>query len=234
MYRIVKRIFDFTSSLLVLLILSPLFLLVMLILRLTDEGNVFYMQERVGLDNRAVNIYKFVTMRSNSELYGSITRKGDPRILPVGKFLRNTKINELPQLLNVLKGELSIVGPRPLFEEGFLLYPEGVQKQIYMDNKPGLTGIGSLFFRSEEEMLENLGEDTMAVYKEYIMPVKGELELWYRREKNLWIDLKIVLLTALSLFVPHQDLHLKAFKTLPISAVEGYKNLRTRISLRQN
>ena len=130
MYSLTKRIFDILISFLALIILIPLFIPIILILRLTGEGEIFYFQERVGLDNKTIKIYKFATMLKNSEQMGTgiYTAKNDPRILPFGNFLRKTKINELPQIINILNGDISLVGPRPLIRKTFELYKEHDQK----------------------------------------------------------------------------------------------------------
>lgn len=229
MYLIVKRCVDLITALIAVLILSPLFVTVIIILRFTGEGEIFYRQERVGRNNNPVYLLKFVTMRKNSEKMGSITRKGDPRVLPFGKLLRAMKINELPQLLNILAGDLSLVGPRPLVLDGFEMYPKHVQELIYRNNQPGLTGLGSLFFRNEEEMLERLGEDTEKSYREEIMPVKGELELFYKENKNCWIDFKIIIFTALAVLFPRNILHLKAFNGLSHKVIESYQKLHSSV-----
>jgi len=203
----------------------PFCLIIIIILKCTGEGKVFYLQRRIGKNNKPFNIYKFITMRKGSESAGSITYKSDPRILPFGKFLRNTKINEIPQLFNIFKGDISIVGPRPLVEEGFLQYPENVQKLIYKDNKPGLTGMGSLFFCSEEEILTRLNKDIKTAYKEDIMPIKGELELWYREHKNIWVDFKIIILTPLAVGFPNNQLYTKVFNNIDSGIMDRYKEI---------
>ena len=148
MYPSLKRLFDLLFAGLAIIILSPLLIPVVIGLRLTGEGYVFYLQERVGYRNRLFNIYKFATMLKDSPNMagGIITTKRDPRITPMGGFLRKTKINELPQLLNVLRGEMSFVGPRPVMQLSFDQYPPDVQEVIYQVT-PGITGIGSLIFR---------------------------------------------------------------------------------------
>ncbi len=224
-YAVIKRIIDIFISLISLIIFSPFLLIVMLVLKCTGEGEVFYLQERVGLDNRKFVIFKFTTMRKNSEQEGGITYTGDPRVLPVGRFLRKTKINELPQLFNMLKGDISIVGPRPLMEDGFAQYPREIKENIYLNNKPGLTGLGSLFFRDEERFLSQKPKQAKSIYANKIMPVKGKLELWYKEHKNIWIDLKIIVLTAISIFFPQNTLHIKAFKGMSAQLIKDYLQL---------
>jgi lipopolysaccharide/colanic/teichoic acid biosynthesis glycosyltransferase len=124
-----------------------------------------------------------------------------------------TKINELPQLINVFKGDMSIVGPRPLMDVSFKLYPEEVQKQIY-NSKPGMTGIGSLIFRDEEKIISD-AEDPKAMYAA-IYPYKGALELWYQKNASLYTDFMIIFLTAWSILAPKNQLTHKIFKGLPV------------------
>ena len=152
MYLVVKRFVEFNLSLLALIILSPLLVPVMIILKLTGEHEVIFLQKRIGYKNKEFNIWKFATMMKNSPTMGAgeITLRDDPRVTPVGRVLRRTKINELPQLINVLKGDMSIVGPRPLMRESFELYSPEVQRVIY-ETHPGITGIGSVIFRDEEK-----------------------------------------------------------------------------------
>lgn len=189
---------------------------VILILRATGEGEVWYLQERVGQHGKRFKVYKFATMRRDSEVTGTrdITLRGDPRVLPVGRFLRKGKINELPQLINILKGEMSFVGWRPLMPAGFAYYPEHVQRRI-VRMKPGLTGIGSIVFRDEEAITERSSKPPRAVYREDIAPYKGELELWYQDRQSFWLDMKIIVVTALVVFNPSRTSHLALFPELP-------------------
>ena len=142
-----KRLLDLVISGLSILVLIPLLLPIILLLRITGEGEVFFSQERMGKGGSLFSLHKFATMLKDSPNIGSgtLTVKNDPRILPLGKFLRKTKINELPQLFNVFKGDMSIVGPRPQSSRNFLAFSEDVQKNIMLVS-PGLTGLGSIFF----------------------------------------------------------------------------------------
>lgn len=181
---------------------------------LTGEHEVFYFQKRIGYKNKPFKIWKFATMYKNSSSIGSkeITVRNDPRVTKFGRILRMTKINELPQIINVYKGEMSIVGPRPLMEVSFNLYPAKVKKLIY-NSKPGITGIGSLIFRDEEKIISE-AVDPKRMYAS-IYPYKGELELWYLRNASLLTDIKIIFLTAWGIFFPENNLGLKVFKSLP-------------------
>jgi len=154
MYLLVKRFFDLIFSLLALIILSPLLIIVIIILALTGEHEIFFFQKRIGYKNKDFNIWKFATMAKNSPNIGTgvITLRNDPRVTKVGRFLRKTKINELPQIINVLIGNMSLVGARPQMRKGFALYTEDVQKVIY-NTRPGITGIGSIIFRDEEKII---------------------------------------------------------------------------------
>jgi len=178
MYAAVKRFFDILFSLLALIILSPLLLPIILLLKLTGEHEVFYFQKRIGFLNREFNIWKFATMVKNSPNIGTgeITVRNDPRVTKMGRFLRKTKINELPQIINVLTGDMSIVGPRPLMKISFDHYTEEVQKIIY-HTRPGITGIGSVIFRDEEKIISE-SNDMQAAYKQ-IFQYKGQVEMWY-------------------------------------------------------
>ena len=145
MYLVTKRIFDIISSSLLLIFLMPLLLPIIILLKITSEGEIFYFQERIGKNNKPFMIFKFATMLKNSSKMhgGYITVKNDPRLTFMGAFLRKTKINEIPQLLNIILGHMSVVGPRPVMRESFRAYPENVREVIYRV-KPGLTGIGSI------------------------------------------------------------------------------------------
>lgn len=218
MYKFFKRASDIVSSAIALILLSPLLIPIVIGLKLTGEGYIFYFQERVGLKNKLFDIYKFATMLKDSVNMkgGLITTKKDPRITPMGGFLRKSKINELPQLLNILFGHMSVVGPRPVMQKSFDQYPEDVQKVIY-NVKPGLTGIGSLIFRDEEELITEVrdnGGDTWAFYREKIYPYKGKVEQWYQENQSFWVDIKIIFLTAWAILFPKTNAH-SYFSGLP-------------------
>ncbi|RXQ93853.1 sugar transferase [Ancylomarina salipaludis] len=211
-----KRIIDFTASLIAILILSPILIPVVIGLLLTGEHYVFYFQKRIGYKNQYFNIWKFATMLKDSPNLGTglHTTKRDPRILPMGGFLRQTKINELPQLFNIFFGSMSIVGPRPLVDKTFEPYPQHVKDVIY-NVKPGLTGIGSIVFRDEEQLLSETKMPLDQYYKLHISPYKGELELWYQKHQSFYTDMMIIFLTAWVIVSPKSDLVHKIFKDLP-------------------
>ena len=219
MYYILQRTFDVLSSGIAILILSPILIPVIIGLKLTGEGYVFYKQERVGYKNKKFLIWKFATMLKDSANMpgGIMTTKKDPRITPMGRFLRKSKINELPQLFNIFFGHMSVVGPRPVMKVSFEAYPKEVQKVIY-NVKPGLTGIGSIIFRDEEELItevKNNGGDLWEFYKGKIYPFKGKLEMWYQEHNSFFLDLQLIFLTAWVIIIPQSKLYEKWFKDLP-------------------
>ena len=217
MYELVKRVFDFIVALIVISILLPFLIPISIVLRCTAEGEIFYTQERMGFKNHKFKIFKFATMLKDSLNLGtgSITLTGDFRVTSIGKYLRSSKINELPQLYNILKGDISIVGPRPVLEQDWLLYPDIVRDKIY-DVKPGLTGIGSIIFRDEESIVSNIKDDDPHIYfKRVIAPFKGELEIWYQEHRSFLLDFKLILMTAWVILIPATKLYEKWFKDLP-------------------
>ena len=211
----IKNIFDLLISIFALLVLSPLLILVSIILKLTGEGEVFYKQTRVGKDGKYFGLLKFATMVKNSPKIGAgeITLPNDPRVLPVGKFLRKTKINELPQILNILKGDISVVGPRPMVPNTFEKYPKK-NKEIIMSVKPGLTGIGSIIFRDEESYLKNKNNPSI-FYDKKIIPYKSELEAWYVKNSSIKNYFLIILITAWIILFSKSKIVEFAFKDIP-------------------
>lgn len=217
MYNIFKRLLDVIVSIIALIILLPVFIPIIIILRLTAEGEVFYFQERYGIQNSKFKIWKFTTMLKNSMHMGSgsITLQNDPRVTKFGSFLRKTKINELPQIINILKGDISLVGPRPLVTKTFTAYNEEVQSKIY-NVKPGLTGIGSIIFRDEESIISAVTEeDPHEFYRRVIAPYKGALEMWYQKNTSFFLDLQLIFLTAWVVFFPKSKIYEKWFDDLP-------------------
>lgn len=214
--RFFKRLFDIVLAVLAILVLSPLLVPVMIILLLTGEHYVFYGQKRVGYRNSRFKIWKFATMLKASPSLGtgSLTVKNDPRVFPFGRFLRQTKLNELPQLFNILLGDMSMVGPRPQMEVDFLKFPEYIQAKIYYV-RPGLTGIGSIIFRDEERWISEHDGDKHEFYKNNIAPYKGELELWYQEHLSAYTDAMLIFLTAWVVIFPESGLVFKIFRSLP-------------------
>lgn len=216
MYQLVKRLADITLAVLLLALLAPFLIPIAAILRLTAEGEVFYFQERVGHKNRRFRIWKFATMLKDSPNMpgGEITLRKDPRITSVGRFLRLTKINELPQLINVLLGDMSFVGPRPLMPVSFEQYSAEVQARVY-NSRPGITGIGSVIFRDEEKLVTESGMDPRAFYRDHVFTYKGSLEMWYQDHKSLRVDFLLSLLTVWVIFFPQSHLPYRIFSDLP-------------------
>ena len=218
----IKRLFDILVSGLVLLVLLIPGLVIMLLLKLTGEGEVFYFQPRVGFLGKHFQVFKFATMLVGSENMGNkdITVRNDPRVTAVGRVLRKTKINELPQLINIFKGDMSIVGWRPLVPAGFALYSDQVQEQI-VKTKPGLTGIGSIVFRDEEYIIEKTTKEPRDCYQNDISPYKGQLELWYQKRQSFWMDMKVIVCTALVILLPNSNIYQRMFPDLPEPPHDG-------------
>lgn len=217
MYKLIfKRLIDILLSSFSILVLFPILFPISIVLLLTGEHYVFYLQERVGFKNKKFKIFKFATMLKNSPNIGNKlhTKRNDPRVLPFGKFLRKTKINELPQLLNIFFGTMSVVGPRPIVEKTFESYSSEIKNIVY-NVKPGLTGIGSIIFRDEEELLSNTDIPLEEFYKKNIAPYKGELELWYQKNISIYTDFMIIFITAYTILIPKNNLVYKIFKDLP-------------------
>jgi lipopolysaccharide/colanic/teichoic acid biosynthesis glycosyltransferase len=211
----VERFFDIIFSFLIILILSPILSLIFIILKYTGEGDIFFFQDRIGKDGKCFRLYKFATMLRDSPniATGTITIKDDPRILPLGKILRKTKINELPQLYNILVGNMSFIGPRPMTVQNFNYYGIKIQNKIKMV-RPGLSGIGSIIFRDEEEILEN-EKGSVKYYNNIISPYKGELESWYVKNKSIYLYFLLCFITILVVFFPKLNIIWIIFKNIP-------------------
>ncbi len=216
MYPTIKRVADLLFSIVGLLLLLPFLAPLMVLLRLTGEGEIFYRQARIGFRNQSFGIWKFSTMLKDSPNMGtgSLTLRHDPRVTPVGRFLRKTKINELPQLINVLTGEMSFVGPRPQMRVDFEAYSPEVQAKIYAV-PPGITGIGSIIFRDEEKWMSETNKPVRAFYEQDIAPYKGALEMWYLNHASFRTDLLLLLLTIWVIIFPHNRLVFQIFPDLP-------------------
>ena len=202
-------------SLFALTLLLPLFCIVIAILSLTGEREVFYRQVRVGLNKDEFQILKFATMLKDSPQLGTgtVTVKDDPRVLPFGKFLRKTKINELPQLLNVLCGHMSLIGPRPLTPNNFAAYDVKVQDKI-TKIRPGLSGIGSIYFRDEESILADT-DDPLAFYRDKIAPYKGKLECWFVDNRSIKVYFVLIILTIIAVVFPKSNFAKNIYSDLP-------------------
>jgi lipopolysaccharide/colanic/teichoic acid biosynthesis glycosyltransferase len=216
MYLVIKRFFDIVFSLLALIILSPVFIPIIILLLITGEHEVFFRQNRVGYKNQVFRIWKFATMLKNSPNmgHGDVTVRKDPRITPVGRFLRMSKLNELPQIINILTGDMSFVGPRPLMKAGYDRYSEELKARVY-NARPGLTGIGSIVFRDEEFIITHSTLPPHECYAKEILPFKGALEIWYQSHCNFFTDLSILFLTGWYIIFPKSNLVHKLFPSLP-------------------
>lgn len=216
MYKFIKRFFDIIFSFIAIILLLPIFIPIIILLLLTGEHEVFFRQERVGYKNKIFRIWKFATMLKNSPNMGDgdITKRGDSRITPVGKFLRQSKLNELPQVINILTGDMSFVGPRPLMKVGFDRYSDEMKARVY-NVTPGLTGIGSILFRDEELIITNSKLPPHECYRVVILPFKGALEVWYQLHRNFYTDFMIMFLTAWYVVFPKSKLVYKVFPSLP-------------------
>jgi lipopolysaccharide/colanic/teichoic acid biosynthesis glycosyltransferase len=201
---------------------------IMIILKLTGEHNIFYKQMRVGRYGKEFPLLKFATMLKDSPNMpgGTYTYKNDPRILPIGKFLRKTKINELPQLINILIGDMSIIGYRPLVYHSYEKYSYEMKQKIY-NLKPGLSGIGSIVLRNEEELLYAI-DDREKFYTNNIIPYKATLECWFVEKNSLLMYLKLIIITLIVVIKPNSSIYKKVFKDLPVLPKELVLNSNNR------
>lgn len=199
----VLRFFDIFFSLIAIIVLLPFMIPIMILLKLTGEHDIFYAQPRIGKGGKVFNILKFATMLKDSPNLpgGLFTQENDPRMLPMGPFLRKTKINELPQLINILIGQMSIIGYRPEVESQFSLYPEE-NKKILEKTTPGLSGIGSIVFRDEEEIRLKADDEEHNFYHYVISPYKSDLECWYVENKSVGLYFKLIWFTAVAVIAP--------------------------------
>jgi lipopolysaccharide/colanic/teichoic acid biosynthesis glycosyltransferase len=188
-----KRIFDVATSIIGLIVLLPFFIIIAILIKLNDKGPIFYKQKRMGQNFKPFELLKFRTMVVNADKIGpAVTKDGDPRITKIGKFLRKTKLDELPQLWNVIRGDMSIVGPRPEVEK-YIQYYEDDYKEI-LKVRPGITDYATIKFRNEEEILSKYN-DTESAYIKYVLPEKIKLYKTYIKEIGFFTDLKIIFWT---------------------------------------
>jgi len=209
------RALDIFFSLIAILILLPLFSVIIIILSLTGEGEVFYVQERIGKYQKKFGLIKFATMLKDSPnmRLGTITIKDDPRILKIGGFLRNTKINELPQLFNILRGDMSFIGPRPLTRVSFNFYPKKT-KRLLTSVRPGLSGLGSIMFRNEEKILSSV-KNPLEFHRKIITPYKGKLEEYYVEKNSVYIYFILIFLTIITVLYSKNNLKWSLIKDIP-------------------
>ena len=221
------RFFDIFFSLLAIIVLLPFMVPIMIGLKLTGEHDIFYGQERIGKGAKPFKLLKFATMLRNSPNLpgGLFTSENDPRMLPMGKFLRKTKINELPQLLNILLGQMSIIGYRPMVPSQYEHYPEEVKEKI-RDIAPGLSGIGSVVFRNEEEILqavEKTGGSKKEFHDRVITPYKGQLEAWYADHRSVPLYFRLIFMTIWAVLMPGKSSWKGKFDLPPVpSELEQY------------
>jgi lipopolysaccharide/colanic/teichoic acid biosynthesis glycosyltransferase len=193
-----KRLFDLVVATCALIVLSPVFLAIALAVRLSSPGPALYRGVRVGRNGREFAILKFRSMRVTSQTTGEITVRRDPRITAAGRFLRASKLDELPQLWNVARGEMSLVGPRPEAQRYVATYtPE--QREV-LKVRPGLTGLTQVYFRDEERLLG--GKHPERYYQGALLPAKLEIDRFYAGHRTFWLDMKIIVLTTVALFRP--------------------------------
>jgi lipopolysaccharide/colanic/teichoic acid biosynthesis glycosyltransferase len=196
-----KRIFDIVFSLLGLVMLSPFMVVIAILVKLDSPGPVFYRQERIGKDFRPFRIFKFRTMIADADKKGlQITAGGDERITRVGRWLRKTKLDELPQLINVLKGDMSFVGPRPEVEKYVRYYKD--EYELILQVRPGITDIASIIFRDEESILKDKG-DPEDYYKNTLLPEKLKLAKKYVKKQSVMFDIRLIYLTLIKIILPH-------------------------------
>ena len=188
----IKRIFDFSSSLLGLVILFPLLILISFAIKIGSSGPILFSQKRVGKDGKQFILIKFRSMMINQESNNTATAKGDDRITTIGVFLRKYKLDELPELWNVLKGEMSLVGPRPDVP-GYADNLKGEDRKV-LKLRPGITGMASLKYVNEEEIL-SAQDDPQKYNDEVIFPDKVKVNLEYYENQTLWLDIKIIFAT---------------------------------------
>jgi lipopolysaccharide/colanic/teichoic acid biosynthesis glycosyltransferase len=194
---LIKRAFDFISALIGLLVLLPLLISIALLIRMDSPGPALFVQDRVGRGGRLFRIFKFRTMTMGAEKRGQITVGQDVRVTRIGHALRRFKLDELPQLLNVLRGEMSLVGPRPEVPRYVACYPERVREMV-LSVPPGITDWASIEFK-EESVLLGRATDPERTYVEEILPIKLEYYLRYVAQRNFAVDLKIIFLTLFAI-----------------------------------
>jgi lipopolysaccharide/colanic/teichoic acid biosynthesis glycosyltransferase len=200
----VKRVFDFIVSALGIVIFSPLLILTALLVKVDSPGPIFFKQQRMGKEFRPFWIYKFRTMRKSLEQGPNITIGNDPRITGIGRLLRQTKIDELPQLINILRGEMSFVGPRPEVPQYVQLYRREYQQILAV--RPGLTDLASLKYRDEAALLAN-AENPEEEYVRRILPDKIKLARDYIQRASFFYDLRLILETILRLVLGRMFQH---------------------------
>ena len=227
MYKIFKRFSDIIFSIFGIIITGPIMLFTIIILYLTGEKKPVFNQLRVGKNKQLFRLYKLRTMNSNGAINsGPITLHNDDRITFLGKFLRWSKIDEFPQFFNVLNGDLSFVGPRPLMPETFYKYKKTTQKKI-ASIRPGITGAGSVIFRNESFILKTVSQEKQeSFYIQNILPYKGQLEEWYIENNSFIMDLKLLIFSVLVIVYSGTKRLNSFFREIPLS-----KDLDTHLKM---
>jgi len=197
MYKVCKRIFDILASLITIVMLSWLFIIIAIWILIDSRGGIFYKQIRVGKDGKEFNLLKFRSMRTGADKSGQLTIGSDSRVTSVGRFIRKFKIDEFPQLINILKGEMSIVGPRPEVPKYVAMYSADQRKVLSV--LPGLTDYASLEYLDEQKVL-GASADPEKTYVEEVMPKKLDLNLKYISERSLILDVKLIFKTIYGVF----------------------------------
>lgn len=213
--EIAIRSIDVCLALIAILSLSPVFLAVSVLLKLTGERQVFYRQVRVGLGGREFGLLKFVTMVKNSASIGAgeITLPNDPRVLPFGRILRKTKVNELPQLFNILAGDMSIIGPRPQTPRYYSCFTQ--EDRTFISRvRPGLSGVGSIIFRDEEAILSRV-PNPVEFDSNFITPYKGKIEAWFVKQRSIYLYFELIMVTLGVVLLPGKNFHKRLLKRLP-------------------
>jgi lipopolysaccharide/colanic/teichoic acid biosynthesis glycosyltransferase len=209
------RGFDMLFAVIGLLCAVPMFVVLLPLLRFTGEGEVFYRQRRIGRGGRAFGMLKFATMLKTSAAMGAgeLTLSADPRVLPLGRFLRKSKLNELPQLLNVLFGDMSFIGPRPQTERYFQAY-RVEDRDLIMLVRPGLSGVGSIVFRDEEAIFARVA-DPLVFDRDVVMPYKGGIESWFVLRRSVGLYLELILITIAVIVFPRSVWRTRLLSRLP-------------------
>mgnify|MGYP000542391086 CR=1 FL=1 len=189
----IKRLFDLFFSALGLIVLSPILLLVALYIKTDTKGPIFFRHLRIGLGGKVFKLHKFRSMYINSETHGNLTIGNDSRVTKSGKLLRKYKVDELPQLIDVFLGKMSLVGPRPEVAEYVDMYPDDVKKKI-LSVRPGITDMASIQMIDENQILQR-HKNPKKAYVDKILPAKLELSIQYIDQRSIWLDLTIIFLT---------------------------------------
>ena len=214
MYPFVKRGADILFSILGILVSAPLLLISVILIFISGEAYPVYLSYRIGKDGKLFRMFKLRTMSRNKQSKSPITSYNDNRINLFGRFLRFSKIDELPQFFNILNGDLSFVGPMPMLPEVYFFYSDKTREKLNTI-RPGVTGIGSIIFRNESDLFKKVKGSHERFYKDNIAPAKADLELWYTKNSSFIIDFKILILTFVAILYGKVKSLKRHFKNLP-------------------